>query len=37
VLVDTTIAPASAGPIYAAAVLATGVVAAGLARLFAVT
>jgi 4-hydroxybenzoate polyprenyltransferase len=37
VLVDATISAAYAGPIYAAAVLATGLVAGSLARLFSVT
>ena len=37
VLVDATLAAAFAGPLYGAAVVATGVVAAGLARLFSVT
>lgn len=37
VLVDSALAAAFAGPLYGAAVLATGVVAAGLARLFSVT
>ncbi len=37
VLVDATLAAAFAGPLYGAAVVATGVLAAGLARLFSVT
>ncbi len=37
VLVDATFGAAFAGPLYAAAILATGVAAAGLARLFSVT
>jgi 4-hydroxybenzoate polyprenyltransferase len=37
VLVDATVGAAYAGPLYGAVVLATAVVAAGLARLFAVT
>lgn len=37
VLVDATLGAAYAGPLYGAAVLATAVVAAGLARLFSVT
>ena len=37
VLVDATLAAAYAGPFFGAVVLATAVVAAGLARLFAVT
>lgn len=37
VLVDSALAAAFAGPLYAAGVLVTGVVAAGLARLFSVT
>jgi 4-hydroxybenzoate polyprenyltransferase len=37
VLVDATLGTAYAGPLYGAAVLATAVVAAGLARLFSVT
>ena len=37
VLVDATVGTAYAGPLYGAVVLATAVVAAGLARLFSVT
>ena len=37
VLLDSAISAAYAGPLYAAAVLATGLVAGSLARLFSVT